>query len=168
MKRRSTLFTLAVTSLFCVARAFVPVVFLAPLSSFAQGPGTAPALTAGVLDADKLPVVLEGRVDTEGWGTAAAGWRVVVEERRPDGGIRGRMTYQGSTCAANNAPFDGTFDGKNLKLNMPFDKRIPNCRDWVYQLAWNESSRRFEGYQQLNAPGGYLIPLRLTLAPVSK
>jgi hypothetical protein len=144
------------------------VVSLAPLSSFAQGPATAPGLSAGVLDADKLPVVLEGRVDTEGWGTSGAGWRVVVEEKRPDGAIRGRMTYQGSTCAANDAPFDGTFDGKNLKLNMPFDKRIPNCRDWVYQLAWNESSRRFEGYQQMNMSAGYLIALRLTLVPVAK
>jgi hypothetical protein len=168
MKRRSTLNALVVASLFCVARALALVVSFAPLSSFAQGPGTAPALTAAVLDADKLPVVLEGKIDTEGWGTSGAGWRVVVEERRPDGAIRGRMNFQGTTCAANNAPFDGTFDGKNLKLNMPFDKRIPYCRDVVYQLAWNESSRRFEGYQQITASGGNLIALRLTLVPVSK
>ena len=168
MRTRSTLFALAAGLLIGVAKAFLPVVFLAPLSSFAQAPGTAPASTAGVIEADKLPIVLEGQVDAEGYGAVVGSWRVVVEEKRPDGAIRGRMTYKGKVCVVNDASFDGTFDGKNIKLNMPFDQRIPYCRDWVYQLAWNEPRNRFEGTYATPSSAGSLMTLRLTLVPVPK
>jgi hypothetical protein len=119
-----------------LALAVLAVVFFASPSSFAQVPSKL----------DRLPIVLEGKVEMTKGGMLNLSWRAVVQRKDPDGAIPGRMTYPGRICGADNAPFDGTFDGKSLKLSIPFEQSHPYSKGWVYQLAWNDFSDHFDGH----------------------
>jgi hypothetical protein len=114
----------------------------------------------------KLPSKLAGKTEGVRGAMVNVPWSMTVDQVTPDGTVRGKITYQGVTCGANNADYAGKLspDGKTLTIPMPFSG-TPYCKGFVFQLTRKDGSNHFEGIYEGQTPAGRPMTLKITLDP---
>lgn len=123
----------------------------------AQGQGTADL---------KLPPRFAGTTVGVRGAMLNVPWSMTVDEVTSDGTVRGKITYQGVNCGANNADYAGKLspDGKTLTIPMPFSDP-PSCKGFIFQFTRKDGTNSFEGIYEGQNARGFPMTLKITLDP---
>jgi hypothetical protein len=128
---------------------------------FADDPKTSQttATSAGL----SIPASLLGKVEGRGISLNAK-WSLSDLKWSADGTIRGKVTYPGIVCSAEEADFAGRFDGTTLTIPMPFGSAY-RCQGFVFVLSRKAGTSTFTGEYSGTSFNGYPYSLILTLNP---
>jgi hypothetical protein len=136
----------------------LPICFsLFAAEAAAQGQGTV---------ALKLPSKFAGKTVGVRGASVNVSWSMTVDEVTADGTVRGKMTYRGTTCGADNADYTAKLsaDGKTLTIPMPFSGGV-FCQGFVFQFTRKDGTNHFEGINEGQNQRGYPYTLKITLDP---
>jgi hypothetical protein len=130
----------------------LPLAFLVALSLIGSATG-----------ADmKLPPKFAGKTEGVRGAMVNVSWSMTVDEVTPDGTVRGKITYAGPNCGADNADYTAKYDGKTLTIPMPFSGP-PQCSGFVFELTRHEGTNHFEGIYEGQNARGFPMTLKNTL-----
>jgi hypothetical protein len=99
----------------------------------------------GVSAADNmLPKELKGTITRMSGRAVVVNWSITIESQAPDGTIKGRFSFEGSSCRFEGLALTGTYRDGALTLNVP--AASSNCGPWEVKLKRTAaSSVEFEG-----------------------
>lgn len=122
---------------------------------------------AGPFAADlNLPSKFAGKTVAVRGASVNVSWSMTVDEVTSDGTVRGKMTYRGTVCGADNADYTAKLstDGKTLTIPMPFSGGV-FCQGFVFQFTRKDGTSHFEGTHEGQSQRGSPYTLKITLDP---